>query len=289
MHPSSRTLFDHVVIECWPVFPVECVLEQGSGSLNEDVLLRDGNMFGVFDGATSLNRETFAGGRTGGLLAAESAALAFRRNGASLLDLAARANRSIKEAMAEQQVVLDNKSDLWSTSAAVVRLHADRFEWCQVGDCQILVLYRDGSYRLLATPPGHDLETLCLWKQMTSKKGEPIGEVLADQILKVRQGMNIQYGVFNGEEAAMRFVRNGETALEGVSDILLYTDGLSLPRKNPEEGEDLAAFASLYRQGGLRAIRNRVRRMQQEDPACHTYPRFKNHDDIAAIAIPVSR
>lgn len=289
MHLSSRTLFNRVVIKCSPVFPVECVLEQGSGSLNEDVLLRDGNMFGVFDGATSLNEETFADGRTGGLLAAETAALAFRRNGGSLLDLAARANRSIKVAMTEQQVALHNKSDLWSTSAAVVRLHDDRFEWCQIGDCQILVLYRDGSFRLLADPSSHDIETLCLWKQTTPKKGNPIGEVLADQILKVRQGMNIHYGVFNGEEAAMRFVRNGETALEGVSDILLYTDGLSLPRSNPEEGEKLAAIAGLYRQGGLRAIRNRVRRMQQKDPACHTYPRFKNHDDIAAIAIPVSR
>ncbi|HHO47143.1 MAG TPA: hypothetical protein ENN06_01590 [Desulfobacteraceae bacterium] len=289
MHLSPSSLFNHVVNECSPVFPVECVLEQGSGSLNEDVLLRDGNMFGVFDGATSLNRETFANGSTGGLLAAESAALAFRRNGAPLLNLAARANQSIKEAMEEMEVALHHKSDIWSTSAAVVRLHDDHFEWCQIGDCQVLVLYRDGSHRLLTECAGHDVETLCLWKRMTPKNGDRISEVLADQILRVRQEMNIHYGVFNGEEAGMHFVNNGREALEGISDILLYTDGLALPRSDPEEGEDLAAFAGLYRKGGLQAIRDLVRRVQREDPACHTYPRFKKHDDIGAIAIPVSR
>jgi hypothetical protein len=246
-------------------------------------------MFGVFDGATSLNRDTFTGGRTGGMLAAESAALAFRRNGSSLLDLAGRANRSIKKGMEELKVDLDQKKNLWSTSAAVVRLHDDHFEWCQIGDCQILVLYRDGSHRLLEDSPGHDIETLCLWKGLTPKNGERISEVLADQILSVRLGMNIHYGVLNGEEAAMHFVNNGREALEGISDILLYTDGLALPRSDPEEDEDLAAFAGLYRRGGLRAIRDLVRRVEREDPACHTYPRFKNHDDIGAIAIPVSR
>lgn len=286
---SSGNLFSRGVNVSLPPLPVEYLLEQGSGRLNEDVLLRDGNMFGVFDGATSLNRETFANGRTGGLLAAETAALAFRRNGGSLLDLAARANQSIRKAMEGLKVALDQKKYLWSTSAAVVRLHDDRFEWCQVGDCQILVLYRDGSHRLLADSPGHDVETLCLWKRLTPKNGERIGEVLADQILRVRQGMNIHYGVFNGEETAMQFVNNGKSDLEGVSDILLYTDGLALPRSNPEEDDDLAAFAGLYRQGGLHAIRDRVRRMQRDDPACHAYPRFKHHDDIGAIAVPVSR
>jgi serine/threonine protein phosphatase PrpC len=289
MFLSSSNISSTVVGTCAPVLPVECLLEQGSGGLNEDVLLQDGTMFGVFDGATSLNRETYASGRTGGLLAAETAALAFRRNGASLLDLSARANRLIKEAMEEQKVDFAQKKNLWSTSGAVVRLHDDHFEWCQIGDCLILVLYHDGTHRLLADPPGHDVETLSLWKQLTPKTGECISEVLAEQILKVRHEMNIHYGVFNGEQQAMNFVRSGREELSGVSDILLYTDGLSLPRSRPEEDDDLATFVKLYRQGGLRAIRDRVRHMQRLDPACRIYPRFKSQDDIAAIAIPFYR
>ncbi|MFZ5798770.1 MAG: hypothetical protein C4563_08720 [Desulfobulbus sp.] len=289
MFLSPNNLSSYVAGKCVPALPVECLLEQGSGSLNEDVLLQEEALFGVFDGATSLNREIFADGRTGGLLAAETAALAFRRNGASLLDLSARANRLIREAMEARKVDLAEKKNLWSTSGAVVRLHDDHFEWCQIGDCLILVLRHDGSYHLLADPPGQDVETLSLWKRLTLKRGECISEVLADQIRKVRDGMNIHYGVFNGEREAMNFVRSGRETLSGLSDILLYTDGLSLPRSRPEEDDDLATFVRLYRQGGLLAIRDQVRRMQQFDPACRVYPRFKSHDDIAAIAIPVSR
>jgi hypothetical protein len=288
MYLSPINFFSHPANNCPPEQPIECLLEQGSGLLNEDVLLQECNLFGVFDGATSLNKQTFAQGRTGGLLAAETAAQAFRLNGASLVDLSVRANRWIREAMKQAGVALGHKKNLWSTSAAVVRLQADHFEWCQIGDCLVLVLYHDGSYRLLADPPDHDAETLSLWKELTPKGGERIGEVLADQILKVRQGMNINYGVLNGEQEALDFVNSGKEPLSGVSDILLYTDGLFLPRSHPHESADLDTFVSLYRQGGLAAIRDRVRRLQREDPACRTYPRFKTHDDIGAIAIPVA-
>ena len=45
-----------------PRYAVETLLEKGSGELNEDVLLRADDLFGVFDGATSLDKRRFAGG-----------------------------------------------------------------------------------------------------------------------------------------------------------------------------------------------------------------------------------
>ena len=65
----------------YPVFPrykVETLLEKGSGELNEDVLLETDDLFGVFDGATSLDRRRFADGLSGGLLAARIAASTFQ-------------------------------------------------------------------------------------------------------------------------------------------------------------------------------------------------------------------
>ena len=286
MFLSPDILSSPLVVNAPPTLQVEVVLEQGSAAINEDVLLQDDHLYGVFDGATSLHKETYANGRTGGLLAAEAAALAFRSNGASLLDLAERANSLIKQAMIKRGIDLDRKENLWSTSAAVVRIQDDHLEWCQIGDCLILLLYDDGSYRLLADPPNHDMETLSLWKQHNPKPGECIGELLAEQIRKVRQGMNVNYGVFNGEQEALRFLNSGTESLANVSDILLFTDGLSLPCANPEAGSDLSTLTSLYRQGGLIAIRDRIRELQLQDPTCHTYPRFKIHDDIGAIAIP---
>jgi hypothetical protein len=97
--------------------------------------------------------------------------------------------------------------------------------------------------------------------------------------------MNIRYGVLNGEPAALDFLRHGYEELDNVSDILLFTDGLFLPRENPLEDSDWCSFVNLYRQGGLQAVRDHVRYLQRQDPTLKKYPRFKLHDDIAAVAI----
>ena len=61
---------------------VENVLEQGTGAKMEDVLLIQDNIFGVFDGATSLDGWTTQNGTTGGLKAASIAAESFACNDA---------------------------------------------------------------------------------------------------------------------------------------------------------------------------------------------------------------
>jgi len=266
---------------------VDTLLEQGSGSINEDILLQAGNLYGVFDGATSLEKSRDALGKTGGLLAAETAAKIFSRNGGTLYRLAERANSGIRELMEAKGVDLSRRQHLWSTSGVVVRIDSEGIEWIQIGDSQALLLYADGSYRLLADPIDHDQETLLLWKELGPNVTGTIQESLADQILKVRKGMNIHYGVLNGEPQARDFFRHGRVPLTGVTDIILYTDGFFLPRSNPDLPEDLETFVRLYRQGGLKLIHRQVRELQKEDPRCLTYPRFKTHDDIAAIALRI--
>jgi serine/threonine protein phosphatase PrpC len=264
---------------------VETILEQGSGNINEDILLQADNLYGVFDGATSLEKSGDTSGKTGGLLAAESAAQVFSRNGGTLCQLATLANHDIREQMEVSGVDLNCRRNLWSTSCMVVRIDKDGLEWFQIGDSLALVLYEDGSHRLLADPIDHDRETLRLWKERGPSATGTIGDSLADQILKVREGMNIHYGVLNGEPQALDFVRHGRESLAGVTDIILYTDGLFMPRTDPDQPEDVEAFVRLYRQGGLKLIHRRVRELQKDDPRCLTYPRFKIHDDIAAIAL----
>ena len=264
---------------------VQTLLEQGSGRTNEDILLQDGNLYGVFDGATSLEKSTYIQGKTGGLLAAETAAEAFSRNGNTLSRLGCQANRDIRQLMEGSGVDLTQRRNIWSTSAAIVRIEGDEIEWFQVGDSLALLLYEDGSYRHLADPIDHDRDTLCLWKEMGPSSTGTIQENLADQILKVRDGMNIHYGVMNGEPQAVDFFRHGRAPLTGVTDVILYTDGLFLPQTDPDQPADLETFVNLYRHGGLKLIRNLVRELQKDDPRCLDYPRFKQHDDIAAIAL----
>jgi hypothetical protein len=264
---------------------VSSLLEKGSGEINEDVLLEEGNLLGVFDGATSLDKRRFQGGLTGGLLAARTAAQSFRGGRSSLDRLVEEANRGIQNAQVNESIGMDERHKLWSTSLAVVHLDGNRLEYCQTGDALILIIFKDGNYKVITPDIDIDRDTLQLWKEMQTAPDVRIHEVLAEQIHKIRLEMNISYGVLNGEPEALDFIRHGYEDLTDVRDILLFTDGLHLPRENPQEEHDWQTFVELYKLGGLQAVRDYVRDLQQQDPACRKYPRFKLHDDIAAVAI----
>ncbi|TGU74139.1 hypothetical protein E4633_01335 [Geomonas terrae] len=268
-------------------WPAETLLQKGSGAVNEDVLLCEGNLFGVFDGASSLGRDHLPPGTTGGLLAARIAADAFRTGGSDLCRSADLANRQINAAASVHGITEGERHLLWSTSAAVVCVAEDYADYCQIGDSLILLVMEDGQYRLLTPDTDHDLETLMQWKHLPWSSGLTIGTELAEQIKKVRLQMNRAYGVLNGESTALDFINCGRVALDGVASILLFTDGLFLPKENPEEKSDWSRFVACYQRGGLQEICDQVRALQQDDPFCRVYPRFKLHDDIAAIAINV--
>ena len=267
---------------------VDFVFEQGTGELNEDFYCRNENLFGVFDGATSLTSTRFMNNLTGGFLAANLAGRTFQANNDDLSNLAGKANRAIREAMKENGVDLRRKSDLWCTSAAVVRLLEDSFEWVQIGDCLVLVIYDDGGFELLTDDFDHDLETLNLWKACSRNTDEGIFTALAEQIRDIRANQNVTYGVLNGEEEALSFLNSGCKSLKRVKHILLFTDGLFIPKSDPEKRDDFSLFTALFFEGGLTRIRETIREMERSDAECRQYPRFKPHDDMAAFALTIN-
>lgn len=259
--------------------------EKGSSEINEDVLLVGEGTYGVFDGATSLAPLRLKDGKTGGLLAATIAAETFRQDNRPLPLVAAEANGRIAEASKDVAGRDGDRSGLWSTSMGVIRVRDNRLEYCQSGDAVILFLFKDGGYRLISTEVDIDRKTLTMWKNMKWRDGITIHEALADQIRSVRQRMNVDYGVLNGEPEAIGFLKYGEIDLADVSDVVLFTDGLFLPREEPDDEQDWQSFIELYHQGGLHRIHDHIRTLQESDPNCRRYPRFKKHDDIAALAL----
>lgn len=279
---------------------LEYILECGSGKLNEDNLIVEENLFGVFDGATSLDKRTFDNDKTGGFLASSAARSVFVKNHYPLISLARGANQEIYNQMLSHGVNLSKKENLWSTSTAVVRIKDDRLEWVQTGDCFIILVFKDNSHKVLVEKQDHDYDTLCMWKKEVEKglakpdkilpvkskaDTNQISEVLSAQIKKIRSQMNESYGVLNGEEKAVDFLNYGYEALDQVKDILLFTDGLSMPRKNPERSKNFSSLVKDYLSLGLDGLAAKIRNMEKKDPHCTVYPRFKCHDDIAAIAI----
>lgn len=263
---------------------LDTVFEQGSGPFNEDAQLIADGLYGVFDGATSLSG-TLYDGVSGGYLAATIASEVFADRALSLSERAGAANTLIRRQMEASGVDLSKKEEHWNTSLAVIELDGDAIHWCQTGDCRIQLIHHDGTSRQLVEPPDHDAETLSLWQKLGPASNEPIGVALAEQILRVRRSMNIDYGVLNGENDALRFVASGVESLDEVAAVILYTDGLTLPNYNLNLSHDHDLLASIFIESGLTAVRDLVRALQEADPRCLAYPRFKVNDDISTIAL----
>ncbi len=264
---------------------VDSIYEKGTGIINEDFYCINGNLFGVFDGATSLSNAVYENGCTGGFLASNIAGKTFARNHSSLINLAEKANTAIADAMSIRGVNLNERENIWCTSAAVVRIHDEMFEWVQTGDCLVLVIFEDDTHEVLIKGYDHDLETLLLWQKIADKSDGTIMSAMRNQIRKVRSQMNVTYGVLNGEKEAIRFLKYGNRNLNGIKHIILFTDGLFIPKKDPEKKEDFKIFSQLFKKGGLNHIKNYIREIEETDRECRIYPRFKAHDDIAAIAL----
>ncbi len=260
---------------------IEHILEKGSGRLNEDAVVLEKNLYGVFDGASSLDNALFEGDKTGGMLASSTAGHVFSKNHFPLLQLGCRANHAILSKMMAQKIDLTRRHGLWSTSAAVVRLYQDTLEWLQTGDSYIIVIYTDNSYKVLVEQEDHDYETLLMLKKTQSHQSREFKH----QVKKIRANMNRTYGVLNGEPDALNFVNSGFLPLDHVKTILLFTDGLQLPSPTPEKKKNFKQFIELYQKLGLTELKNHVRKIESRDPEIQHYPRFKCHDDIAAIAI----
>ncbi|WP_321418214.1 protein phosphatase 2C domain-containing protein [uncultured Desulfobacter sp.] len=294
-------------IKHYPPIEIQTILEKGTAVQNEDFLIMQDNILGVFDGATSLNGQKFGQERTGGAIASQTAGAVFKKNHFPLNQLACQANDAIMKQMLSNGVDTSRKENLWCTSAAVVRLKDQSLEWIQSGDAVIILIYEDGTHRVLVDREDHDHETLTLWKKLVRthlpETEKPRGFLpinhqaapqqvidlmrgkLAGQIRKVRSGMNITYGVLNGEKAAETFLNQGEESLDRVAHVLIFTDGLSIPQPEPEPHKDFTDLVKTYLNLGLEGLKQMIRSQEGKDPHCLICPRFKCHDDIAAIAV----
>ncbi len=267
----------------------EHIYNQGAGIINEDAWLVHDNIFGVFDGATSMNQFIDKDGKTGGYLASHIAKQVFLNKTLSLKRCLQSANEEIEKKMKELKIDTSQKTNLWVTSVAVVKIIGKKLEWVQIGDCLILLINNDGSHRLLVTDYDHDRDTLTTWHKLAKQKIENIRNHpdIIEQMIKKRRDMGTTYGALSGEKVMLDFVNSGLEDISNVAHIILFTDGLQVPQKDPAINDDFSIFVNIFLRNGLNGIMDYVRKSEKRDPNLWEYPRFKIHDDIAAIAITI--
>jgi hypothetical protein len=276
---------DHIVER----IVLQTLEDPSSPAGTEDALFASDRFAGVFDGATSLTGGSDVPGPRGGAIAAALARDVFASGGErSLVDLARAANERIAEAMVAANVDRSKPENRWGTTAAAVRLAAAGIDWVSIGDSPIVVVFDDGTFRPLVPLYDHDRTT----KRLVAALGGslPIAasgrrQRLHADLLAVRSRANVEYGVLNGEPAADDFIVHGREPRSGVRHLLVFTDGLLVPRADPNGEDDLAPIVSRFVAGGLPHARDFVRALEDADLDCTVYPRLKPHDDIAAVAL----
>jgi hypothetical protein len=187
--------------------------------------------------------------------------------------------------MAAARIDRSKPENRWGTTAAVVRIvGAQAVDWVSIGDSVIVVVFAEGTFRPLVPLYDHDRTT----KRLVASLGGPVSgrrERLQSDLLSVRSRANVEYGVLNGEPAAREFIVQGREPLDRVQHVLVFTDGLLVPRADPDGEDDLAPIVSRFAEGGLASARDLVRGLEEGDLDCTAYPRLKPHDDIAAVAL----
>jgi len=265
--------------------------EIGIRNINEDCILVDETkqIFGVFDGASSLVPYTSPDGKTGGYLAASTAADTFAKSSSGLKTAALEANDQIEKVQSDAGIDLSKNVNRFGTTAAVVKINDNTADLLQVGDSIIIVIDTKGNATVPLGYVDQDIIAMRKWRRLADEGVENIRELVLDDARKQREEANIGYGALNGDALLKDHIRIITLPLDNIATILLLTDGMFLPKADPDAEEKWSEYATYYQQSGLIGLFEVVRSTEKDDPTLTKYPRFKLHDDSSGIALDFAK
>lgn len=280
---------------------IELITIQGTAQWNEDALVVNERLrlYGVLDGATSLHPYRGAGGETGGYLASQviKQYLESLREedvaDANLKHLVVQANVRLRQKMAEAGIDLTDKTSLWTSALALIRIREHSVDYAQVGDCMIAAKYDDGSVRTISRDQVEhiDQQSKKIWQDgiqcgITSR--EQLWSMVKPVILQNKSKMNTLegYSVMSGEPEAAELVEFGTINRIRLNSLLLVTDGLFLPKEaGSQPSNDIDNLVAQLENRTLAAYTDWLLNLEYEDKECQRYPRFKISDDKTGIWI----
>ncbi|QRG68524.1 protein phosphatase 2C domain-containing protein [Brevibacillus choshinensis] len=275
---------------------MECISVAGSGKMNEDAYATNQaeHLFAVVDGVSSLVPYENAAGQTGGAIAAQLVKQYVEEaNGAqSLTELLADANLKLRECMKEEQIDLTKKDALWGAACALVRVSESHIEYAQTGDCMVFAVYADDTVRPLTYPQVSHLEQAAFAKwesgiQDGMRQRVELIEHCRDILVSNRYLANVAggYGVINGEPACSEFLESGRINRIHLRALVLLTDGLFTPRPygGPEPKWEDTVLPIIHK--GLQRYTDELLLLENGDPECLHYVRFKKSDDKTGMVL----
>ncbi|MED1725480.1 protein phosphatase 2C domain-containing protein [Brevibacillus parabrevis] len=275
---------------------LECISIKGTGSTNEDayVISQADQVYAVIDGVSSLVPYENRFGQTGGAIAAElvKRKLEIMPPDAVLSDYLTFVNEKLRELMRESEIDGKQKEALWGAACAVVRVKEQHIEYAQTGDCMIFAVYEDDTVRPLTFPQVSLLEqnAIARWedgiREGLSTRAE-LHERCRDILIHNRYQANESggYGVLNGEAACADFIEYGRINRIGLKALVLATDGLFMPRPTGGKGPGWEETVLPIVHKGLQRYTDELIALENNDPECIRYARFKKSDDKTGIVV----
>ncbi|MFD1738645.1 hypothetical protein ACFSCX_19170 [Bacillus salitolerans] len=277
---------------------IERITFKGVRELNEDSLIinNDIQVYGVADGVSSLVSFYDKDNRTGGYIASnevKSYIESLTVSHSLLSDLEMINNRLLKK-MLNNNINVLRKEHLWGTALAVVKVSEDSVEYAQTGDCMILAVYQDNSeIRPLTRLQVVHLEDVAIakWRRSVREgltKREDLIKRVEDILISNRLKSNTKdgYGVLNGEEEAIKYIEYGKINRTRLKHLLVMTDGLFLPKEIiPDQINYWEYITKAILEKGIQQYALDLIKLEESDPECLKYPRFKKSDDKAGIVI----
>lgn len=175
--------------------------------------------------------------------------------------------------------------DVPCTVGCAVRVRQGYLEYITVGDCCLLVRYKDGTVEefLDSLLCGFDRNTLRLGLEISKKEGIPLSQCrpkLLPELRRVRATMNTPGGYISLADDAQSVLgaKCGKIPLEKIRDICMVSDGFSeyygmFALATMEE------FMCLAAEKEPRELFDTLLAEQKADPEYIRHPRFKLSDD----------
>jgi hypothetical protein len=282
------------------------------GRTNEDVAGSTDRSAWVLDGATGLGGDDLIAGEPAAAWLARAYDQRLRAAGARKLAApSALFARVITEVAAEFKAIRAraprHRYEQPSAGMIFVQLRkAGRLEWASLGDCRAIL--RGCSGRMRVTPGSATLRRLDrkaiteLAARRRAAEAHGMDPPYADLLAAVRPTLRKHRGQLNRPGADGYWVLAGHTAAVGhlacgelpVPDRgdpvrgLLVSDGFYRLVDTFRRYGDAELLDAALRPGGLVALRDELRALEQADPECRNPLRLKPRDDATALLFQVT-
>ncbi len=260
------------------------------GTRNEDTFVVNAKrgLFAVFDGASSLVPYRDSLGRTGAKIAADIAHDTFISSSDDLLATALQVNQRIDLAHRVADIDTSTPVNRFATTVAAAQFHDKTIDILQNADSLAIVEFLDGSVSVPLGYNDQDLEIMRKWRTLADKGETNIRPLVQKDVEALRNNSNKTFGVLNGDQRAAEWLKTMQVERSRVRSILLITDGLLLPKPDPDAQEDWSLYISVCKKSGLKGLLDMVRKTEDSDPNLTTYPRYKIHDDATGIFVQLT-